>query len=414
MQSVRSSSSKAPAAAAETINKLLSDPTVQRAFQLFESQHDELIEEQIRFCSIPAPPFQEAERAAYLLQRFQQFDFAETGIDQEGNCWALRPGNDDSKLIVISAHLDTVFPPDTDVTVKRSGNKLRAPGISDDCCGLTALVALANALQETNVRTDASLLFVGTVGEEGEGNLRGVRYLMTRGRWAAKVSTFISFDGAGIDRITNQALASRRYRVTFSGSGGHSWADFGVANPVHALGRAVAKLASYPLPEQPRTTFNVGRIQGGASINAIPENATMDVDLRSASEQELLRLDSFFRRCARDAVDAENAGRTKGSASLQLNVSLIGDRPGGETAPTSPLIDFSMAATRAVGTTPQLDLASTDSNLPMSLGIPAVTLGAGGTAGNSHTLDEWFDPRDRHLALQRALLVLLAIAGKTN
>jgi acetylornithine deacetylase/succinyl-diaminopimelate desuccinylase-like protein len=254
-------------------------------------------------------------------------------------------------------------------------------------------------------------LFVGTVGEEGEGNLRGVRYLFTRGRWASKVDAFLSFDGPGVDRITNRALGSRRYRVEITGPGGHSWGDFGLPNPVHALGRAVAKLAAYPLPRDPRTTFNVGRVEGGASVNAIPEKAAMDVDLRSSAADELQRLDSFFRRAVKQAAEEENGSRRPGDPLLEVKVDLIGERPSGETPIDAPLVELAVEATKILGVEPRLDQSSTDSNLPISLGIPAITLGAGGTSGASHTLAEWFDPTNRELGLKRALLVILGFAG---
>jgi tripeptide aminopeptidase len=288
---------------------------------------------------------------------------------------------------------------------------LLAPGIADDGCGLVALVALARALQTEKIKTEGSILFVGTVGEEGEGNLRGVRYLLTRGNWASKVDAFLSFDGPGVDRVTNQALGSHRYRVELSGPGGHSWGDFGLPNPVHALGRAVSKLAGYTLPREPRTTFNVGRIEGGASVNAIPEKAAMEVDLRSGADTELRRLDSFFRRAVRQAVDEENANRRPGDPLLELKIDLIGERPSGETPSDSPLVELAVEATKILGVEPRLDQSSTDSNLPISLGIPAITLGAGGTSGASHTLAEWYDPTDRELGLKRALLVILGFVG---
>jgi acetylornithine deacetylase/succinyl-diaminopimelate desuccinylase-like protein len=287
---------------------------------------------------------------------------------------------------------------------------LLSPGISDDCCGLTALLALARALTINHIKVQTSILFVGSVGEEGEGNLRGVRHLFNNGKWAGRISTFVSLDGAGLDQITNGALGSRRYRVQLRGPGGHSWGDFGVANPLHGLGRSISTLATYPAPADPRTTFNVGRVSGGSSINAIPAEASMEVDLRSISESELLRLDAFFRRTVREAVEQENANRRNDTAPLELNVSLIGERPSGETAADSPIVVLAQEATRAVGGTPVLERASTDSNVPIGLGIPAITLGAGGTSGNPHTLDEWYDPRDRHLGLRRALLVMLGLA----
>ena len=390
---------------------MLSSPEVGRALNFFERNADAITDEQVRICSIPASPFGEQQRAEYLRDRFSELGLTEVEIDEEGNCLGLLEGQTRSPLLVVSAHLDTVFSPGTDFTVIRSGERLLAPGIADDGCGLAALVALAQAIRNEQIQPEGSILFVGTVGEEGEGNLRGVRHLLTRGRWASKVDAFLSFDGPGVDRITNRALGSHRYRVEISGPGGHSWGDFGVPNPVHAAGRAIARLAAYPLPREPRTTFNVGRIEGGASVNAIPEKAVMDVDLRSVADAELRRLDSFFRRAVRQSVDEENANKRPGDRLLELKMDLIGERPTGETPADSPLVELAVEATKTMGVEPRLDQSSTDSNLPISLGIPAITLGAGGTSGSSHTLAEWYDPRGRELGLKRALLVILGVVG---
>jgi tripeptide aminopeptidase len=406
--------SSATTFSAVNIDGLLDSAELQRAFKFIESRLDEITEEHIRICSIPAPPFGEKERAQYLSEKFRGAGLLDAHIDDAGNCVATRRGYSATPLLVVSAHLDTVFPADTDFTVHRAGDKLLAPGISDDGCGLAALIALAEVLEATQIETAGSLLFVGTVGEEGEGNLRGVRHLLTTGEWADRVDAFLSFDGAELDRIINTALASRRYRVLLSGIGGHSWGDFGVANPVHALGRAIAKLASYPLPREPRTTFNVGRIEGGKSVNAIPQEAAMDVDLRSSSASELMKLDAFFRRAMREAAEEENLGHRRGDPPLKLKVDLIGERPAGETPVDARLVKLALAATEMLGTKPRLDQASTDSNLPISLGIPAITLGAGGMSGNSHTLDEWYDPRGRDEGLKRALLVILGMVGIKN
>ncbi len=393
------------------VKDLLGFPKVQRAFAFIDSHLDEITEEQVRICSIPATPFGEHERAEYLREKFSGLGLEAVHVDEEGNCLGLRKGQTSAPLLVVSAHLDTVFHEGTDFTVRRVGGKLLAPGISDDGCGLVALLAIAEALKEGAIETEGSILFVGTVGEEGEGNLRGVKYLFTRGEWANRIDAFVSFDGAEIDRITNKALGSRRYRVTLRGPGGHSWGDFGVANPVHALGRAITKLASYPVPLEPRTTFNVGRIEGGKSVNSIPQEATMDVDLRSASSQELLKLDAFFRRAVREAADDENALRRNAGRPLEVTVEMIGERPGGETADDTPLVKLACEATEAVRAVPHLNQASTDSNFPISLGIPAVTLGGGGRSANSHTLEEWYDPRGRDAGLKRALLVILGTVG---
>ena len=396
---------------AKSIDELLASPGVKRAFEFFETQAAEITAEQIRICSIPAPPFGEAERAAHLLETFKRDGVTDVRLDEEGNCVALRRGRSLRPLMVVAAHLDTVFPPGTDFSVKRTEHRLLAPGVSDDGCGLAALIALNRALQLTQLSTEGSLLFVGTVGEEGEGNLRGVRHLLTAGAWANQVDAFLSLDGPGADRITNAALGSRRYRVRFAGRGGHSWCDFGVENPVHAVARAIARLVSYPAPRDPRTTFNVGRIEGGTGVNVIPQEATMYVDLRSASGEELRRLDAFFRRAVREAVDDENANHRKDEPLLEAEVQLIGDRPSGQTPARSLLVELAVAATNAIGCAPRLDQASTDSNIPISMGIPAITLGGGGTSGNSHTLDEWYDPRGRDLGLKRALLVMLGMVG---
>jgi acetylornithine deacetylase/succinyl-diaminopimelate desuccinylase-like protein len=395
----------------QILRGLLTSARVRAAFQFFETRAREITDEQIAICSIPAPPFGEAERAVYLREKFRLYGLSEAELDMEGNCVALRRGRSASPLLVVSAHLDTVFPPGTDFTVRREQSKLLAPGIADDGCGLTALIALLRALEENSIETEGSLLFVGTVGEEGEGNLRGARYLLTAGEWANRVNSFISFDGPGVERITHAALGSRRYRVRLRGMGGHSWGDFGAANPVHAIGRAIARLASYPAPKNPRTTFNVGRIEGGASVNVIPREASMDVDLRSESAEELMRLDAYFRRAVREAADDENLARRPNDPPLELELKLIGDRPSGETAPDAFVVRIAEEATRYFGHRPRLDRSSTDSNIAISLGVPAITLGTGGASGNSHTLDEWYDPRGRETGLKRALLVMLGLVG---
>jgi acetylornithine deacetylase/succinyl-diaminopimelate desuccinylase-like protein len=294
----------------------MSTPHVARALRFFETSADAITEEHIRICSIPASPFGEQERAEYLSGKFSELGLTEVEIDEEGNSLGLLQGSSRSPLMVVSAHLDTVFSKDTNFTVVRREGKLFAPGIADDGCGLAALIALAQAMRAERIPIEGSILFVGTVGEEGEGNLRGVRHLFTKGRWAKHIDSFLSFDGPGLDRVTNRALGSRRYRVEVSGPGGHSWGDFGLPNPVHAAGRAIARLASYPAPKEPRTTFNVGRVEGGRSVNAIPSEAWMEVDLRSGAEAELQRLDAFFRRAMRDAVDEENAKRRAGDPLL--------------------------------------------------------------------------------------------------
>jgi tripeptide aminopeptidase len=391
------------------VRGLLGAECVRRAFRFFEEQSKSFDEEHAALVRVPAPPFGESERAALLREKFEECGLEGATLDGEGNCVALRRGEALRPLLVLSAHLDTVFPVGTDCEVRREPSGLmRAPGIADDGCGLAALVAVARALNELKVETRGS---VRTVGEEGEGDLRGVRHLLTASEWAARADAFISIDGPGLERITHAALASRRYRVTCRGAGGHSWGDFGVPNPVHALGRAVARLAAYPAPKRPRTTFNVGRIEGGSGVNVIPREARMDVDLRSESPAELGRLDAFFRRAARESAEDENASRRQGAPALEIDIKLIGDRPGGATAPEQPLVRLAAEATRSLGARPYLDCSSTDSNIAISRGLPAVTIGAGGSSGNTHTLDEWYDPAGRDLGLKRALLIALGVVG---
>ena len=405
-------SSSLKTAPSRTMRQLAALPGVEQALRFFETNAAAITEEQIRICSVPATPFAEQERAEYLAGKFRELGLHDVSIDEEGNCLGLFRGNTATPLIIVSAHLDTVFAKGTDFTVRREGERLYAPGIADDGCGLIALIAIVQALQAARIKTEGSLLFVGTVGEEGEGNLRGVRHLLTRGAWATrKIDAFLSFDGPGIDRITNRALGSHRYRVEFIGHGGHSWGDFGLPNPVHALGRAISRLAAYPAPKDPRTTFNVGSVEGGTSVNAIPSRAAMEVDLRSAADAELRRLDAFFRRAVKEALDEENNARRPGDAPLKLQLDLIGERPSGETPADTPVVKLALEATKLLGVEPRLDQSSTDSNLPISLGIPAITLGAGGTSGASHTLAEWYDPRDRDKGLKRGLLVILGLAG---
>ena len=397
---------------ARILRDLLADASVTRALNFFETHHAAITAQHEAICRIPAPPFGEAERARLLLKLFQARGLADAEIDSEGNVTALRRGRDLHPLLVVSAHLDTVFPAGTDFNVHTDAHgNLRAPGIADDGAGLAALVALAEALQVENIETAGSLLFVATVGEEGAGNLRGVRHLLTAGKWAGEVDAFISLDGPGVERITHRALGSRRWRVHVRGAGGHSWGDFGTPSPVHALARAVARLSSYDAPARPRTTFNVGRIEGGTAVNVIAAEACMEVDLRSESGDELARLDTFFRRGIEEAVAAANDTRRAGTTPLALDMQLIGDRPSGETPADTTLVHLAQEATRHLGFRPRLDCSSTDSNIPVSLGIPAITLGAGGASGNSHTLDEWYDPRGRHIGLKRNLLVALGMAG---
>jgi acetylornithine deacetylase/succinyl-diaminopimelate desuccinylase-like protein len=398
---------------ASTINitELLNDARISRAFDFIDSSQSRFTAELIRVCEIPAPPFKEGERARYIAARFAELGLTETHIDSAGNVIGFYRGESEDPMLALSAHLDTVFPEGTDVGVRRIGSRLLAPGIADDAAGLAALIALIQTLNSAEIRLRGSIAFVATVGEEGEGDLRGARHLFSEGRLAGRVSSFISFDGTTIEFITHQALGSRRYRITFKGPGGHSWGDFGVVNPVHAMGRVIARLADYRAPQEPRTTYNIGRVDGGESVNVIPESASMDVDLRSVSELELSRLEEFLLAAVDRATLDENAARGSAGNKLQAELAMIGNRPSGETPRDNRLVRMAVEASRAMGVKPILNRASTDSNIPISLGIPAITIGAGGVSGDSHRLSEWYDPIGRETGYKRALLLAVGMSG---
>jgi acetylornithine deacetylase/succinyl-diaminopimelate desuccinylase-like protein len=395
----------------ETVAELLRDARIARAFDFIDSSHARFTAELIRICEIPAPPFKERERGHYIAARFAELGLADAHTDSAGNVIGFYRGEGEEPLLALSAHMDTVFPEGTDVGVRRVGSRLCAPGIADDAAGLAALIGLIQALNSAEIRLRGSIAFVATVGEEGEGDLRGVRHLFSEGRLAGRVSAFVSFDGTTVEFITHQALGSRRYRVTFKGPGGHSWGDFGVVNPVHALGRVVARLADYRAPQDPRTTYNIGRVEGGESVNVIPRSASMDVDLRSVSDLELSRLEEFLFAAVDRATRDENSARGASGNKLQAELTMIGNRPSGETPRESPLVRLAIEASRAMGVTPVLNRASTDSNIPISLGIPAVTIGAGGVSGDSHRLSEWYDPVGRQVGYKRALLLAVGMVG---
>ncbi|HEX5084381.1 MAG TPA: M20/M25/M40 family metallo-hydrolase [Blastocatellia bacterium] len=399
------------AASIINIAELLNDARISRAFDFIDSSQSRFTAELIRICEIPAPPFKEEKRARYIAARFAELGLTETHIDSAGNVIGFYRGESEDPTLALSAHLDTVFPEGTDVGVRRIGSRLLAPGIADDAAGLAALVALIQALNSAEIRLRGSIAFVATVGEEGEGDLRGARHLFSEGRLAGRVSSFVSFDGTTIEFITHQALGSRRYRITFKGPGGHSWGDFGVVNPVHAMGRVVARLADYRAPQEPRTTYNIGRVDGGESVNVIPESASMDVDLRSVSELELSRLEEFLLAAVDRATLDENAARGSAGNKLQTELAMIGNRPSGETPRDNPLVRTAVEASRAMGVKPILNRASTDSNIPISLGIPAITIGAGGVSGDSHRLSEWYDPIGRETGYKRALLLAVGMCG---
>ena len=365
----------------------------------------------IELTEIPAPPFGEAARGRRFAALLREAGLADVTVDESGNVLARRAGVAGRGTVAIVAHLDTVFPPGTDVTVRRRGDRLQAPGIGDDTRGLVVLLNIAEALERADVRTRADILFVGSVGEEGLGDLRGVRHLLRPD--GPRIDQFIAIDGGSDQEVINQALGSRRYRVTVTGPGGHSWGDFGLANPAHALARAIDsfdRAASAVAGVGTLASYNVGRIGGGTSVNAVPRENWAEVDMRSTDPGTLDRLDAVLQSSVTRAVDEHNRMRDRG-APLTVRFELIGERPSGVVDPRAPLVRRALAVTRFLGLRPRLGVASTDANLPIAEGIPAVTLGRGGAGGGAHSLDEWWAPRDAHIGTQRALLLLLASAG---
>ena len=383
-------------------------PRVREALAYAARTEPQTIEEQISLCEIPAPPFKEAVRAAEYRRRMEALGLKNVRIDAEGNVIGERPGEPGGPVVVISGHLDTVFPEGTDVTVKREGTMLRGPGIGDDCRGLAVILAVAEALDAAKVRTRGTILFVGTVGEEGQGNLRGVRHLFGK-ELAGKVDYFISVDGTGLG-ITKDAVGSNRYRVSFQGPGGHSYGAFGMPNPIHAMGRAISKVADFQVPTDPKVTFNVGVVEGGTSVNSIPSTGTLQVDMRSVDTTALARLDAQFRRAVQEALAEENA-RWRSEVKLTVKWDTVGIRPAGHQPDDAPVVRAAVAAGKALGFDAETGASSTDANIPINLGIPAVTIDGGGEGGGAHSLEEWFDTRDSHLGTQWALLYVVTLAG---
>lgn len=363
---------------------------------------------------IPAPSFGEKERGAFMKQ-----SLAACGLrvktDEIGNVIGEFPGSSSDEIVLIVAHMDTVFPAGTEVTVREDKGVLSAPGISDNGTGLATLVAIARAMNEAKVRTRRTILFAADVGEEGEGNLRGIRKLVED--YKAKLVAVIALDGASTEYVVTQALASRRVEVTITGPGGHSWTDFGAPNPIDAMARGIARFVKTDVTGTPRTTYNIGQIEGGGSVNSIPARASIKVDIRSEQEKELGRLETALRDSIRAGIQEEMGASTArgmapaGGMGLEMQVRSLGARPGGELAANSPLLRAVLEADRVLGNQSRVERSSTDANIPLSLGIPAIGLGCGGRAGGAHTTSEWYDPAGRELGLQRVLFTVLSAAG---
>jgi tripeptide aminopeptidase len=373
------------------------------------ARDEHVLRTQIAVSEIPAPTGAESRRATWISGQFTALGLTDVRTDHAGNVIGRRAGAADAPAVVVCAHLDTVFPPDTTLDVRRDGSRLAGPGIGDNGRGLAAMLALAGEIDGVRIRLGTPVDFVATTGEEGAGDLRGAKAFFAGA--AGQVAAAIALDGAGDERVVHRALGARRFRVTYRGTGGHSWAAYGVANPVHAAAAAVATLGAQALPREPRTTLTVGRIGGGIAVNAIPECGWFEVDLRSGSAAILERYDREIRTAAMAAAAAENARRAPGTRPLIVEIDVIGDRPCGDVPADDPLVLAAIEATRLIGREPDLATASTDANVPISLGIPAVAIGAGGTGGDAHTANEWYDNGDGTLGLARALTTIVSAAG---
>ena len=395
------------ARATNPIDSIAQDKRVAKALAWCDKNTDWVTDQQIAITEIPAPEFAEKVRGAFVAKLLAA-NGLDVRTDSVGNVIGEREGASEKDVVLVVAHLDTVFPADTVVKVKRVQGRLEAPGISDDGSGLATIVGLSRAIDQTKVKTQTTVVFCADVGEEGEGNLRGIRELMNT--YKGRIRAVIAIDGAGADFVTTIALGSRRLEVSVEGPGGHSWSDFGAPNPITALARGIVEFSRTSVPDDPRTTFNFGMISGGTSVNSIPIDADVKVDLRSEDEAELSRLESDLRKVFAKAVSEEMAAASA-SGPLKLKINTIGVRPAGKLSEDSPLLAAIENADRYLGNRSRIERSSTDANLPLSQGIPAIAIGGGGTGGGAHSLNEWYDPAGRELGLKRALLTILAVAG---
>ena len=400
-----------PPSYAKKHTELLESSKVKAAFATFKADRQKNVDDLIEITEIPAPPFGEETRGKHIAKMFKEAGISDVSIDEVGNVIARRPGIRGGKTIALLAHIDTVFPIETDVTVRKDGDTYIAPGIGDNSRGIVVMLSLIRAMNAHDIQTEADILFIGNIGEEGLGDLRGVKHLYREG--APKIDTMIAIDAGRTDSLVYGAVGSFRYRVTVKGPGGHSWSDFGDANPHHALGR-IMTLFAQRAPEVtatgPRTSFSVGRIGGGTSINSIPFESWMEVDMRSVNMNKLREMDAVFKQAVTDGLAAENAARKQGE-SITVDVQKVGNRPAGVAPLTEPLILDAAAAMQALGITPKLSLSSTDANTPISLGLPAITIGRGGVSKGAHSFEETWTDSNSHEAIELALLVTLAQAG---
>jgi len=405
-----------PAQADRTIGAIRDSAGFKAAMATLDREHDRIVEDTITLTEIPAPPFKEQKRAEAYMAMLKAHGLTDVEMDAEGNVMGLRRGTGPAgaPLVVIAAHLDTVFPEETNVKVRREGTKLHAPGVGDDTHSLAVLLGYIRALDAGKVKTKKDILFVGNVGEEGPGDLRGVRYIFTKGKYKDRVAAFFSMDGTSAERVTFGAVGSKRYRVTFKGPGGHSYGAYGLVNPMAAMGNAVVEMNKIVTPTQPKTTYATSVVGGGTSVNSIPDAIWLEVDMRSESREELAKVDARFLQIVDAAVKAENSARSTRAGQISADVKQIGERPTGATKEDAEIVQITAAAVRAAGYPKAvLGASSTDSNIPISLGIPAVTIGSGGTGGRAHAVDEWIDVAkpESLKGMGVGLSALLAMAG---
>tara|TARA_R110000868_G_scaffold68720_3_gene203232 strand:+ start:12863 stop:14152 length:1290 start_codon:yes stop_codon:yes gene_type:complete len=392
------------------LEKLVKSKKVKSAFAFIDENDKETIHQMIELTEVIAPPFKETERAHLFKKMIEDAGAQKVWIDEVGNVLALRKGKKGERLIGLDAHLDVVFPEGTDVKVRQVGDTLMAPGIGDDTRGLSMVIAVLKAMNRAKIETQNDILFVGSVGEEGLGDLRGMKHLFNNSD--LKIDSWISIDGGAIGRINNAALGSKRYKVILTGPGGHSWGSFGLANPHHALGKVIDKFsiaAAKYTSVGPKTSFNIGVIGGGTSVNSIPFESWMEVDMRSISAERLNEIEEIFKNTVHSAVEEYNATAIKDKITVELEK--IGDRPSGELSDSTPLIQRAMAATKTFGIEPKLTIGSTNASIPIAMNIPAICIGRGGDGGGAHSLDEWFINKNGAEAIKLALLITLSEAG---
>ena len=400
----------------QEVARLAAAPEVRSAFNWFRTQEPQLAHWQMEMARIPAPPFGESARAAWLAECFREVGLDDVRIDDVGNVFGTHPGYG-RRHIALSAHIDTVFPANTPLNIRQQGSRIYGPGVADNGAGVAAMLGIAALLRSVRIRHALPFVFIGNVGEEGEGDLRGMRHIFATPRWKDSIAYTIVLDGAGADTIVAEALGSRRFEVIVRGPGGHSWSDFGAPNPIVILAKAIETFIATPVPAAPKTTFNIGVIRGGTSVNSIPESASMKVDIRSTSMAEMERLEHSLRRALNQAVEDETmtaemrSTAQKRPAGVRCEVVVIGNRPAGELPAAARILQVVRAVDAQLGNAAQIQRASTDANIPLSLGLETVAIGGGGSGGGAHTLQEWFDSNGRELALKRILLTMLALAG---